>query len=113
MDGEKENLDPLKAEEVMVDTLDLSEHMPDKLEPLDIIFKAKLVEDKVVAGQKKTVKIQVIVPYESERIRQVNDLLGEYVTLVIRRDQFKEPETELEKDALKQYYFEFGEEVGA
>jgi hypothetical protein len=112
-DGEEAESDEGEEGEEMVDTFDYKEHLPEQLDPFDIVFKARLAGDKVIAGRKKTVQVQVIIPYDSEKVRAVNDLLGEYVTLVIRRDRFKEPETELEKEAVKQYWFDFGQEVGA
>lgn len=113
LEGDEQDEDQDQEGEDLLDTRDLSEHLPDRIDPLNIVFKAKVTKDKVVAGRKKTVKIQIIVAYDSEKIRDVNDLLGEYVTLTINKERFKEAETDIEKEALRQYQFNFGEEVGA
>lgn len=78
-----------------------------------IASKGKLAGDKIIVGRKKTVEIRVIIPYESDKIQQVNDLLGSYVEVAFKHVVYATPLSAMERDAMNQLQFDFQEEVGA
>mgnify|MGYP000875007779 CR=1 FL=1 len=78
-----------------------------------IVSRGKLAGDKIIVGRKKTVEIRVIIPYESDKIQQVNDLLGSYVEVEFKHVVYATPLSPMEKDAMNQLQFDFQEEVGA
>jgi hypothetical protein len=105
--------DTLEGDRQLDTTPSLAEHMPELETRVIISSKARLLPGKVMLGRKKTFKVEIVIPYDGEKVRAINDLVGGYVDLQLIREVYKDPQSAAEEEALKQYWLDFGQEVGA